>query len=337
MTYFGIDVHKSSSTLSWHCPLTGERGHKRIDTTEKAFCKLLKSLPTPWTIAYEATRQAPALTKLLRGLDADELHLAHPRGIRAIGELQKAKTDMKDADLILALLEADMLPESYLAPPDVEDKREVSRGYQNFRHTCTQYQNALRCLFNKAGLSCDASKMLSKKGRKQVAELLGQLAPLAAVMGTMYWQLVQQLDEICNALLALMKQETKQHPAGPALLEIDGVGAVTAFGFLAEIGEHERFANCSRLHSYAGLVPRVSQSDTRYSTGHLSQDCNKHLRYLAVCAAQAAVRCKGWNKAKEAYSRVKGGEKRRANVGKIAAARKILTDVLWAWRQAPEH
>jgi len=335
MTYFGIDVHRSSSAVRWFCPATGERGGKRIDTTENAFRKLLNSLPRPWTIAYEATRQAPALSKLLWRLDADELHLVHPRGIRAIGELQKAKTDMKDADLILALLELGMLPEAYLAPPDVEDKREVSRGYQHLRQACTRYQNALRCLFNKAGLACNASKMLTHKGREQVAELLGQLGPLAAVMGTLYWQLVQQLEQMCAALSALMRTETKKHPAGPALLEIAGVGVVTAFGFLAEIGEHERFSNCGRLHSYAGLVPKVSQSDTRYRTGHLSQDCNKHLRYLAVCAAQAAVRCKRRNKAKDAYEQVKGGDKKRANVGKIAAARKILTDVLWAWRAAP--
>lgn len=334
VTYFGIDVHKGTSTVKWFCPAENKRGRKRIDTTPKAFAELLSSLPRPWIIAYEATRQAPALTKMLRNLDADELHLAHPRALREIGKLQKAKTDDKDAGLILTLLEVGMLPEAYLAPASVEDMREVSRGYKHLRQTSTKYLNALRHLFNKSGLSCDASKLLTHKGRQQVEKHLMELPPLGTIMGTIYWHLVQQLDEQCAALLELMDAQLKEHPAGAALLAIDGVGTVTAFGFLAEIGEPERFANCGRLHSYAGLVPKASQSDDRYSTGHLPQDCNKHLRYLAVCAANSAVRCKGESRAKNAYDLVKRGKDKRANVAKIAAARKILTDVLWAWRDA---
>lgn len=334
MTYFGIDVHKGTSTVQWFCPADNTRGCKRIDTRAKAFAELLESLPRPWIIAYEATRQAPALTKLLRALDADELHLAHPRALRELGKLQKAKTDNKDAALMLALLEVGMLPEAYLAPASVEDMREVSRGYKHLRQTCTKYLNALRHLFNKSGLSCDASKLLTHKGRQQVEQRLMELPTQAAIMGAIYWYLVEQLEEQCAALLELMHAQLKEHVAGAALLAINGVGTVTAFGFLAELGDPERFANCGRLHSYAGLVPRVSQSDDRHSTGHLPEDCNKHLRYLAVCAANSAVRCKGESKAKNAYDRAKRGKDKRANVAKIAAARKILTDVLWAWRDA---
>lgn len=334
MTLLGIDVHRSSSTVKWFCPADGSGGSRRIDTTSAAYDKLLNALPRPWVIAFEATREAPALTKLLRRLDADELHLVHPRAMRALGELQKAKTDDKDAALILSLLQADMLPEAYLAPPEIEDQREVSRGYQRLRQSGTRLQNFLRGLLNKAGLTCPATRLLSRAGREQVPELIGQLAPCAAIMATMYWQQLLTIDEHCTALQGLMKAQVLAHPAGPALLELDGLGVITTFGLIAEIGQIGRFAGTKRLHSYAGLVPKVRQSDSFYSTGHLSQDCNKPLRYLAVCGAQGASRCKAESRAKTAYERVKRQDPKRANVAKIAAARKLLTDVYWVWHAA---
>jgi transposase len=334
MTFIGIDVHRSSSTVKWFCPADGSGGRRRISTTSEAYEKLLNSLPRPWVVAFEATREAPALTKLLRQLDADELHLVHPRAMRALGELHKAKTDDKDAALILSLLQSELLPEAYLAPPQIEDQREVSRGYQSLRQMGTRLQNFLRCLFNKAGLTCEATKLLSRGGREQVPELIGQLAPLAAIMGTMYWELLLKIDEFGQALQGLMKEQVVAHPAGPALLQLAGLGVVTTFGLIAEIGEIGRFAGSKRLHSYAGLVPKIKQSDSFYSIGHLSQDCNKFLRYLAVCGAQAASRCQESNRAQAAYERVKRQDPKRANVAKIAAARKLLTDVYWVWQTA---
>jgi transposase len=334
MTFIGIDVHRSSSTVKWFCPADGTSGSRRISTTSAAYEKLLSSLPRPWVVAFEATREAPALTKLLRRLDADELHLVHPRAMRALGELQKAKTDDKDAALILSLLQNELLPEAYLAPPDIEEQREVSRGYQSLRQMGTRLQNALRCLFNKAGLACEATKLLSRRGRQQVPELIATLAPFAAIMATMYWQQLLTIDEHCTALQQLMKAQVLAHPAGPGLLALDGLGVVTTFGLIAEIGQIGRFASPKRLHSYAGLVPKIKQSDSFYSTGHLSQDCNKPLRFFAVCGAQGASRCKAANRAKAAYERVKRQDPKRANIAKIAAGRKLLTDVYWVWQTA---
>jgi transposase len=335
MTFIGVDVHRSSSLVKWMIPATGGSGSRRISTTERDFDKLLAALPRPWIIAYEATRQAPALTKLLRRLHADDLHLVHPRAVALQGMLSKAKTDEKDADIILSLLmDAEKFPAAYLAPPQVEELREISRGYQALRQLGAKLQNHVRCQLNKDGLSCAATSLLSRAGREQVPELIGQLPPFATIITTMYWQLLETIDDFCINLVRLMRAQLKEHPAGPALLQLPGVGPVSAFGFVAEIGAIQRFASCKRLHSYAGLVPVVKQSDTWYQTGHLSQDCSKPLRYFAVCAAQAATRCKDPSAARATYERIKRGDPRRANVAKIAAARKILTDVFWTWQAA---
>jgi transposase len=336
MTYIGIDIHRGSSTFCWFCPSTATEGGRCIDTTPQAYERLLGGLPRPWIVGYEATRQAPMVTKLLRRLDCDELHLVNPQALHALLRLEAANTDKKAAKKILELLQGkpESFPAAYLAPEEIEEAREISRGYQYLRQTGTGLQNYLRSLLNKAGLEFKGTRLLSKKGRQMMPELIAQLAPFASIIATMMWELLLLADSHCEALTGVMKQEVCSHVAGPALLQRQGMGVVTTFGMLAEIADIERFSSCRRLNSYAGVVPKVHQSDKYYSTGHLSQDCNKYLRQLAVCAAQAATRCKAPSAAKEAYLRVKGDKPKRACVAKIAAARKLLIEVYWTWRQA---
>jgi transposase len=335
MTNVGIDIHRSTSTFAWRCPSTGAEKRRCISTTPEAFAELLSSLPRPWTIAYEATRQAPMVTKLLRHLDADQLRLVHPRPLEVLLSLDKANTDGKAALKILHLLEhEELFPEAYLAPPEVEEDREISRAYTFSRQEGTRLQNQLRTLLNKAGLNCASSRMLTKKGQELMPQLISQLAPYALIVATMYWERLLLIHSHCEALKQLMKERVTSSPVGRAILKLQGTGIITTFGMMAEIGEIERFASCRRLNSYAGIVPKIHQSDKYFQVGHLSQDCNKHLRYLIVCATQAAVRCKKTSKAKETYQRVKRNEPKRACLAKIAAARKLLIDVFWAWKEA---
>jgi transposase len=336
MTYVGIDIHRSTSTFRWSCPSTGAEGKRCIDTTAKEYEKLFAALPRPWIVAYEATRQAPMVTRLLRGLGCDELRLVHPRKLEALLALEKANTDVKAANEIMQLLMGDpsRFPEAYLAPVEVEEKREISRGYQYLRRIGTGLQNYLRSLLNKAGVDFKGTRILSKKGRERLPELIAQLEPFAQIMAAMLWDLLQLVDGHCEALKKLMKQELMEHPAGIPILKLDGLGVVTTFGMIAEIGELERFRSCRRLNSYTGIVPKIHQSDKFYQVGHLSQDCNKHLRCHAVCAAQAATRCKRPSNAKAIYERTKRDDPKRACLAKIAAARKLMIDVYWTWQQA---
>ena len=335
MTYIGIDIHRSTSSFRWNIPSTGTEGRRCIGTTPAEFEKLLNSLPRPWIVSYEATRQAPMVTKLLRALQCDELHLIHPRALETVLQLNKANTDFKAAEMILKLLMSDdLFPEAYLAPAQVEEAREISRGYEYLRRLGTSLQNNLRSLLNKAGLSFNGTRILSKAGRQQMPQLIGQLAPFAAIIATMLWESLQLVDSYCLELRRLMKNQVSLHPAGPALLKRQGLGVVTTFGMIAEIGEIERFSSCRRLNSYAGIVPKIHQSDKFFQVGHLSQDCNKHLRHHAICAAQAATRCKESSNAKIAYTKAKRDDPKRACLAKIAAARKLMIEIYWTWNQA---
>ena len=50
-----------------------------------------------------------------------------------------------------------------------------------------------------------------------------------------------------------------------------GVGPVLAAVFVAEIGDVSRFDNPRRLCSWAGLTPRLRESDTHTHRGHITK------------------------------------------------------------------
>jgi transposase len=60
--------------------------------------------------------------------------------------------------------------------------------------------------------------------------------------------------------------------------QIAGVGPVFAAIFVADIGDVGRFDNVRRLCSWAGLTPRLRESDAHTHRGHITQQGSRLLR-----------------------------------------------------------
>jgi hypothetical protein len=72
------------------------------------------------------------------------------------------------------------------------------------------------------------------------------------------------------------------------LMTIPGIGAITALGLVALIGDVVRFATPRQLVGYLGLDPRVRQSGERtHRTDHISRQGQAHVRSLLVEASLA--------------------------------------------------
>ena len=330
MAYLGIDVHKSTSTVAWFDPATGELGERRLATHPAEFAKLLAPLSRPWIVAIEATRQAPATCAGLRALDC-EIHLVEPQKLSLLARLQNAKTDLKDAKLMLHALLHDYLPEAYLAPPAVTEKRDLYFAHQNLRQTATKYRNLLRSLLNKAGLDLTVADLLGARARPQVEEQLARMAPDRAAAARAYWQqLVEteaQLAQVDRRIGAAVKAE----PLGRELIKLPGVGPILAFGWIALLGDIERFAGYPQLWSYAGLAPRSARSDEFHADGHLPQRCNKAVRQVTMLAVQSAIRAKASSRARDTYRRLV--EHKPPKTAKVAAGRELLRDVFVIWKR----
>jgi transposase len=101
-------------------------------------------------------------------------------------------------------------------------------------------------------------------------------------------------------------------------------GAVPVF--VAEIGDVTRFARPEQLCSWAGMTPRHRESDTKVHRGRITKQGNRLVRWAAVEAVQ---RVRG---GAIGAARARIGEHRGANIGKVAAGRKLLTLVFYGLR-----
>jgi transposase len=109
-------------------------------------------------------------------------------------------------------------------------------------------------------------------------------------------------------------------------LTIPGVGAVTALGLIAVIGDVARFPSSRQLVGYLGLDPRVRQSGDRPARmGRMSRAGQAHARGLLIEAAHAAIRTPGPLRAFHARIKVRRG----SQVALCATARKLA---VLAWQ-----
>ena len=332
MSQIAMDVHKKRSVSACQSPALEEPKIVRCYTTRAGIAKMLGTMPRPWIVCLEATRQSPAVVRWLRELEVEEIHLVDARGLK--GYLRgKPKTDARDAKEMLALLQVGRLPKAYLAPPEVQEVRALTRAREYVRRGSTSLRNQLRALLNQQGLEVPARDLCGLGGQRQLADSIAQLGPHGQTAGQQLNPLLLATEQALDVLDAQVREELARQPVAQALMALPGIGAVTALALVAELGEIERFEDLAHLLSYAGVAPRANDSDDHQGQRHLPQRCNKRLRHLAIQAAQAASRSGQPSHARRTYQRLRG-RGLPANTAKIAAARDLLKDVFYGWKQA---
>ena len=96
---------------------------------------------------------------------------------------------------------------------------------------------------------------------------------------------------------------------------------------MAEIGDVRRFPDPSRLASWVGLTPRHRESDTKVRRGHITKMGPALVRWAAI---EAVVRGRGPSLLRRHWRSV--AERRGTKIGRVAAARKLLTLVFYGLR-----
>jgi transposase len=232
--------------------------------------------------------------------------------------------DERDAADLADLLRMGRLPQAWIAPPEVRGLRE------EIRHRCKLV--ALR-----SGLKAQVHAVLAKQGvRVAVSDLFGvggQKLLDELQMNAPFNARVESLRRLIDAFTfeidILTKRTTAQlktHPGFQAIQAIRGVGPVLAAIFVAEIGDVTRFARPEQLCSWAGMTPKHRESDTKVHRGRITKQGSTLVRWAAVEAVQTL------REGPIGHARVSIGERRGANIGKVAAARKLLTLVFYGLR-----
>jgi transposase len=278
----------------------------------------MKNLPQPWSAAMEATLFTGWIYDHLKP-HAAAVKVAHPLMLRAIAAAKK-KNDRIDANKICDCLRCDFLPESYMAPTAIRERRCTLRYRNLLVRQMVQMKIKISTLLMEAGVSYNKQK-LHKAG--YFRELLASNPDINESLRSLLRQCretVVRLGKMEAALIDSLQQDRLLVERVERLMSIPGIGPITALTWALEIGEVQRFSSIKKAISYCGLCGAEKSSSDTVRRTPISKQRNKHLQTTMIEAAHMAPRYSPTLAL--LYDREK--QKSNANRATLAVARKLV-------------
>jgi transposase len=335
----GWDIHRKFSKVSLM-----ERGAQgeihaveraRLDHADKEGMRAwLSRLDAEIPVALEATFGWPWVADLLEEL-GHAVHLGHPPVIRALAK-HEAKTDRCDSDRLGKFLLRGILPESYLAPPEVRQRRERTRYRMALVVLRTGVKNRIQAILHRLGTLHTFSDLFGKAGRRFLESLPLPEGSAQALRG--YLDLLDVLSLSIAEVEQWMKENLEEDETVRLLMSIPGIGLILAQVIRSEIGEIARFPTARHLASYSGLAPVSDDTAGREGPRHCSMACNHVLRWALIEAVHGVQKTKGSRglRLRRLYGRLsgQGRKKGRKSSAKVAVAHELakLVHVVWTKR-----
>jgi transposase len=278
----------------------------------------MKTLPQPWTAAMEATVFTGWIYDHVRP-HAAGLKVAHPLMLRAIAAAKK-KNDRIDARKLSDCLRCDFLPECYMAPTAIRERRRTLRYRNLLVRQMVQMKNKIAVLLMEAGVSYNKQR-LHKAGyfRELLAtnpDINEGLCSLLRVCR----ETVVRLQRTESALVRSLERDSLLRDRVERLMTIPAVGPITALTWALEVGDVGRFSSIKKAISYCGLCGAEKSSANTVQRTPLSKQRNKHLQTTLIEAAKMAPRYSPHL----ALLYDKEKQKGSANRATLAVARKLV-------------
>lgn len=266
----------------------------------------------------------------------------------------KKKTDLKDSEWLAELCLNDMIEPSRIFPKEDRELRNLTRTREAYVRDLSKEKNRIHhvlesCsiklasvisdIFGKSGMHIlngllsginieDVLKGIpDKRVRERKAEelrdaLMGKLEVSDLFLIRQSLRIIDQLKMCIEELDREVRSRIASRPMDIKILRsIPGIGMVSAYTILAEIGNYLDFKKPEQLAMWAGLVPSVYQSADKLITGGITKQGSKHLRWILVQVAHAISHAKG-GKLKKFFLKIKA--KKGYLVAIVALARKVL-------------
>jgi transposase len=318
MYYIGLDVHKQK--ISYCVKDSSGRIHSEgwIAATRYDLDCWMKNLPQPWSVAMEATMFSGWIYDHLKP-HAATLKVAHPLMLRAIAAAKK-KNDRIDANKICDCLRCDFLPESYMAPLAIRERRRTLRYRNLLVRQMVQMKNKIGMLLMEAGVSYNKQRLHKAGYFRELLSSPDINETLRALLRQCRETVVRQ-SKTENALIRSLQQDRLLAERVERLMSIPGIGPITALTWTLEVGEVQRFSSIKKAISYCGLCGDQRSSADHTQRTPLSKQRNKHLQTTLIEAAKMAPRYSPTLALLYDKERQKGN----ANRATLAVARKLVT------------
>ena len=324
MVYIGVDLHRKKSQVA----AIEEDGrlvlNRKVRTGPGEMQQLIDELrPQPLQVAFEATFGWGWFADLLAELGIPA-HMAHPLATKAISSA-RVKNDAVDAKTLAHLLRTNLLPEGWIAPPEVREARRLVRMRASLVRVRAKLKAQVHALLGEHGVQPDVVDLFSNKGRQLLRE-----QQLPAISRSRLEACLRLIDEVSLEIVIAEReiyQTIKEDERVKRLLPIPGIGPIIAATILSEIGDITRFSSPDKLCAWAGLTPSEHSSADNVRRGHISKQGSRWLRWVMVEAAVHAFRD---IELRQLFLRI--ARRRGAKIARVAVARRLLTLVYYALR-----
>jgi transposase len=320
--YVGIDLHRRRSVIVRVSEDGQVLGVDQVVNDPVEFAAAVaKAGPDP-EVALEATYGWYWAADLLEANSA-RVHLVHPLGLH--WDTRRVKNDVRDATELANRLRRGDLPTAFMAPPEQRELRELVRYRFKLTSLRTSAKAQIHAVMAKEGILPTLDDMFGPGGRQLLAQM-----PFEGAYALWVRSLLALLDHYAGELTVVeaeLAHRLTGHAGYEAIQAIKGVGPIMAAIFVSKIGDVCRFPTAPHLCSWAGLTPSHKESDTKVQRGHITKQGNHLVRWAAI---EAVARYHGGDTIAPTYQRV--ARRRGRNIGRVAAARKLLSVVYYGLR-----
>jgi len=214
--------------------------------------------------------------------------LVHPPHVNLIARAQ-VKTDKKSAFTLARLHAVGLLSPVWVPPQEVRDHRALVSQRTKMVRLSTQAKNRLHAVLHRHHLPLpEEGGLFNPLNRDWWLSL--DLSP------TEHIRIQSDLDtlDFAQTQIARLKEAILliaiHDERALFLIQLPGVGLITAVTLLAAIGDEGRFPTAKHLVGYSGLGCRVHHSGLTHHSGRITKAGRRDIRAAMVEAAHTACR-----------------------------------------------
>lgn len=321
--FVGLDLHKSYIVVG---AVDGEQQvviHPRRVQLSRFESWAKKHLNPTDAVALEAGPNAWFIHDLLERL-VDTVTVVHPYHVKLIAA-SMVKTDKIDTLVLARLLAVNILPAIWVPPTHVRELRSLVSHRRRLVKQRTAAKNRLHSVLHRHSIVPPAGDLFSEARREWWD---GLTIPSSEKLRAR--QDLSIIDHL-NALIVEVEVELAQLSKSkhwtdqvPFLIQLPGIGMLSAMTILGAIGDITRFPTSKKLVGYSGLGARVHFSGRTRRTGGITKQGRRELRAVMVESAWTAVRRHPHWRAKFARLEKRIGKQKAI----VAIARRMLV-VVW--------
>ena len=283
-TTVGVDLAKSVFEIA----LADERGHiaERQRLNRARFDRFFVNRPA-CRIVMEACGSAHYHARRLSS-QGHEVVLLPAQYARAY--VRRNKTDAADA---AALIEAARCPDIRPVPiksVDQQALQQLHRLRSQWMSTRTARINFLRGCLREFGIGIPVGAQRAIHAVRDALANTGN--PVPAMMHSSLLELLAEIDALeqrCKQIDRELVRLSEHDPVVERLLQIPGVGPLTATALRASVVDIHRFPSARHFASWVGLTSREHSSGERRRLGRISKQGDPYLRTLLIHGARAVL------------------------------------------------